>query len=60
VNSPTTRWMVSKPEKVAQAILAAGPGGRHEVHVPKAYGLVPRLRFLAPGLVRRAVRSGRF
>ena len=60
VRSPTTRWMVSKPEKVAKAILAAGPGGKHEIHVPKPYGLVPRLRFLVPGLVRRAVRSGRF
>jgi short-subunit dehydrogenase len=60
VGSARTRWMVSKPEKVAKAILAAGPGGKHEVHVPRAYGLVPRLRFLAPGLVRRAVRTGRF
>jgi uncharacterized protein len=60
VGSATTRWMVSKPEKVAKAILAAGPGGKAEVHVPRPYGLVPRLRFLAPGLVRRAVRTGRF
>jgi short-subunit dehydrogenase len=58
--SATTRWMVSKPEKVAKAILAAGPGGKSEVYVPRPYGLVPRLRFLAPGVVRRAVRSGRF
>jgi uncharacterized protein len=60
VRSSGTRWMVSKPEKVAEAILAAGPGGKAEVHVPRPYGLVPRLRFLAPGLVRRAVRGGRF
>jgi uncharacterized protein len=60
VSSATTRWMVSQPEKVAKAILAAGPGGKAEVYVPRAYGLVPRLRFLAPGLVRRAVRTGRF
>jgi uncharacterized protein len=59
-DSVATRWMVSKPEKVAKAILAAGPGGRAEVYVPWPYGLVPRLRFLAPGLVRRAVRTGRF
>jgi short-subunit dehydrogenase len=59
VGSATTRWMVSKPEKVAQAILAAGPGGKTEVYVPRPYGLLPRLRFLAPGLIRRAVRSGR-
>jgi short-subunit dehydrogenase len=60
VNSAATRWMVSKPEKVAKAILAAGPGGKAEVYVPRPYGLVPRLRFLAPGLVRRGVRTGRF
>jgi short-subunit dehydrogenase len=60
VGSVTTRWMVSKPEKVAKAILAAGPGGKDEVYVPRPYGVVPRLRFLAPGLVRRAVRTGRF
>lgn len=58
--SATTRWMVSKPEKVAKAILAAGPGGKSEVYVPRPYGLLPRVRFLAPGVVRRAVRSGRF
>jgi uncharacterized protein len=58
--SPATRWMVSKPEKVAKAILAAGPGGKSEVYVPRPYGLIPRLRFLAPAIVRRAVRSGRF
>jgi uncharacterized protein len=60
VNSAATRWMVSQPEKVARAIMAAGPGGKAEVYVPRPYGLVPRLRFLAPGLVRRAVRTGRF
>lgn len=60
VASARTRWMVSTPERVAEAILAAGPGGRAEVHVPRPYGLVPRLRFLAPGLVRRALRTGRF
>lgn len=60
VGSARTRWMVSTPEKAAEAILAAGPGGKAEVHVPRLYGLVPRLRFLAPGLVRRAVRTGRF
>ena len=58
--SVTTRWMVSKPDKVAKAILAAGPGGKSEVYVPRPYGLLPRLRFLAPGVVRRAVRTGRF
>jgi short-subunit dehydrogenase len=48
-----TRWVVSKPERVADAIVRAGPGGRHEVVVPRAYRLIPVLRALAPGLVRR-------
>ena len=60
VGSAQTRWLVSRPEKVARAILAAGPGGKPEVYVPRAWGLVPRARFLAPGLVRRAVGTGRF
>jgi uncharacterized protein len=60
VRSARTRWMVSTPEKVASAILAAGPGGKPEVHVPRPYGLVPRLRYVAPGLMRRAVGGGRF
>jgi short-subunit dehydrogenase len=58
--SASTRWMVSKPEKAAKAILAAGPGGKSEVYVPRPYGLLPRLRFVAPGVVRRAMRTGRF
>jgi short-subunit dehydrogenase len=48
-----TRWIVSKPEKVAQAILDAGPGGRAERIVPRPYALVPVMRTLFPGLVRR-------
>jgi short-subunit dehydrogenase len=48
-----TRWIVSTPEKVADAILDAGPGGRAERIVPRPYALVPLLRALAPGLVRR-------
>ena len=52
VRNPATRWMVSKPDKVAAAILAAGPGGRAERIVPRAYALVGLLRALAPGVVR--------
>jgi short-subunit dehydrogenase len=51
--NPATRWIVSKPEKVADAIVAAGPGGRAERIVPRGYALFPALRILAPGLVRR-------
>jgi short-subunit dehydrogenase len=48
-----TRWIVSKPEKVADAIVDAGPGGRAERIVPRGYALFPALRMLAPRLVRR-------
>jgi uncharacterized protein len=48
-----TRWMVSTPEKVAKAIVAAGPGGSAERYVPRPYGLVPVLRSVAPALWRR-------
>jgi short-subunit dehydrogenase len=51
--NPATRWVVSKPEKVADAIVAAGPGGRAERIVPRGYALFPVLRILTPGLVRR-------
>jgi uncharacterized protein len=54
--SARTRWLVSKPEKVAKAVLAAGPGGRREVYVPRfPYALVPRFRYGLPGLTRRVM-----
>ena len=34
-----TRWMVSTPERVAEAIVAAGPGGRAERYVPRYYAV---------------------
>jgi short-subunit dehydrogenase len=52
--NPLTRWIVSKPPKVADAIVDAGPGGRPERIVPRGYALFPALRVLAPWLVRRA------
>jgi short-subunit dehydrogenase len=52
--NPLTRWIVSKPPKVAAAIVDAGPGGRPERIVPRGYALFPALRVLAPWLVRRA------
>lgn len=56
VRNRRTRWMVSSPEKVAKAIVAAGPGGRAERYVPRAYRLAPLARVLAPGLWRRVLR----
>jgi uncharacterized protein len=53
-----TRWIVSKPEKVAEAIHAAGPGGKAERYVPRPYGIFAVLRILAPGLVRRVLTGG--
>ena len=50
-----TRWIVSKPEKAAQAIVDAGPGGKAERYVPRVYGLVPVLRSTVPRMVRRAI-----
>ena len=53
-----TRWIVSKPEVVAEAIYQAGPGGRAERYVPRPYGIFAALRVLAPGLVRRVLSGG--
>jgi uncharacterized protein len=53
-----TRWIVSKPETVAEAIYQAGPGGRAERYVPRPYGIFAALRVLAPGLVRRVLSGG--
>jgi short-subunit dehydrogenase len=48
-----TRWAVSRPERVAEAVLATGPGGKAERTVPRPYALVPVLRAVAPGAWRR-------
>jgi uncharacterized protein len=53
-----TRWIVSKPEKVAEAIHQCGPGGKAERYVPRPYGLAAALRILAPSLVRRVLSGG--
>jgi short-subunit dehydrogenase len=53
-----TRWMVSTPEKAAEAIVAAGPGGAAERYVPRPYWLAAALRIVAPRLVRRALSGG--
>jgi len=53
-----TRWIVSKPETVAEAILDAGPGGKAERYVPRPYALAAVLRIVAPSLVRRVLSGG--
>jgi uncharacterized protein len=53
-----TRWLVTTPERVAEAIVDAGPGGRPERYVPRYYWLAAALRVFAPGLIRRATRGG--
>jgi uncharacterized protein len=53
-----TRWMVSSPEKVADAIVDAGPGGVPERYVPRPYWLLAAFRTLAPRLVRRVLSGG--
>ena len=55
---PHTRWIVSSPERVAQAIMDAGPGGKAERYVPRPYWLAAALRLLAPALVRQATAGG--
>ena len=57
-DSARTRWLVSTPERVAQAILAAGPGGKAEQYVPRPWRGVSALRTLAPPLIRRMTAGG--
>jgi short-subunit dehydrogenase len=57
VNRAATRWIVSRPEVVAEAIEEAGPGGRPERYVPRPWIVPVVLRYLAPGLVRRVARG---
>ena len=52
---PHTSWVVSTPEKAAEAIFEAGVGRRPERYVPRPYALAAALRILTPGLVRRAL-----
>ncbi len=51
------RWTVSTPDRAAEAILDAGPGGCAERYVPRPYVLVAIARILFPGLVRRVLRG---
>jgi short-subunit dehydrogenase len=53
-----TRWLVSDVDKVAEAIVEAGPGGKPERYVPRYYGLVGAVRMTMPRLIRRATSGG--
>jgi len=55
-----TRWMVSTPERVADAIVDAARRKLPERYVPRPYAVIPVLRLLLPGLYRRAVGGGRY
>jgi short-subunit dehydrogenase len=55
-----TRWIVSSPEPIAEAIMQAGPGGRAERYAPRGYWLAAAARLLAPALVRRGTAGGGF
>ena len=53
-----TRWVVSTPDKVAEAIVETGLKGRAERYVPRPYALAGVARIVAPGLVRRVLSGG--
>jgi short-subunit dehydrogenase len=54
-----TRWIVSTPERAAEAVVDAGLRGRAERYVPRPYALAGILRLLAPGILRHMLSSGR-
>lgn len=53
VEKPATRWIVSTPDKVADAIVDCADG-RAERYVPRAYWLAAAVRVLAPRVIARA------
>ena len=53
-----TRWIVSKPAKVAEAIYECGPGRKPERYVPRPYALAAHARILFPSLTRRVLSGG--
>jgi short-subunit dehydrogenase len=53
-----TRWIVSRPEKVAEAIYECGPGRKAERYVPRPYALAAHARILLPSLTRRVLSGG--
>jgi short-subunit dehydrogenase len=60
VAKSATRWMVTTPEKIAEAIVDAARRHPAERYVPRPFVVMPFLRALLPGVYRRAVGGGRF
>jgi short-subunit dehydrogenase len=58
--NPATRWMVSKPERVAEAIEQVAFERRNERIVPRGYAAFVAARTLAPALAFRMTRGGAF
>jgi short-subunit dehydrogenase len=54
----TTRWLVSTTDKAAEAIVETGLRGRAERYVPRPWAVIPALRHVAPGLIRRFTAGG--
>jgi len=53
-----TRWLVSTPDRAAEAILDVGLRGKAERYVPRYYATAAGARILAPSLMRRILSSG--
>jgi uncharacterized protein len=53
-----TRWLVSRPEKVADAIVDAGLGRKPERFVPRPYWIFSAMRAVTPRMLRRALQGG--
>ncbi len=53
-----TRWVVSTPERAAEAIIDTGLNRRAERYVPRPYFLAAAARTLLPGLARRVLSGG--
>jgi uncharacterized protein len=58
--NPATRWMVSKPERVAKAIEQVAFDRRNERIVPRGYAAFVGARILAPAVTFRMTRGGAF
>jgi short-subunit dehydrogenase len=58
--NPATRWMVSTPDRVAEAIADVALDRRAERIVPRGYGAFITARTLMPRLAFRMTRGGAF